>query len=150
MTLNKNEWIAVVVAIFVVGFFFVFGQTVVSFFTSNDTKEKMTQQSQLGVQDDLVGTGEVATVGKRVTVHYTGKFTDGKVFDTSVSRGEPFSFILGSGGVIPGWEQGIVGMKVGGKRILIIPPELGYGMNDYGTIPGGSTLIFEIELLKVE
>jgi FKBP-type peptidyl-prolyl cis-trans isomerase len=148
--LDTNEWLAVVVSIFVVGFFFIFGQTLVSLFTSSDTKQKMAQQSQLEVQDELVGTGEVATVGKRVTVHYTGRFTDGKVFDSSVDRNEPFSFVLGAGGVIQGWEQGIVGMKVGGKRLLIVPPELGYGMNDYGPIPGGSILIFEVELLKVE
>ena len=150
MTLNKHEWIATVIAIFVVGFFFIFGQTLVSTFSSADKKDQMTQKSQLEVQDEQVGTGEAAVTGKRVTVHYTGRFTDGTVFDSSVSRNEPFAFVLGSGQVIPGWDQGIAGMKVGGKRILIVPPELGYGPNDYGPIPGNSVLIFEVELLKVE
>jgi FKBP-type peptidyl-prolyl cis-trans isomerase len=94
--------------------------------------------------------GDTAVSGSRVTIHYTGRFTDGKVFDTSITRGEPMQFVLGQGQVIPGFDQGIMGMKVGGKRIITIPPELGYGMQDYGPIPGGSTLIFEIELLKVE
>jgi FKBP-type peptidyl-prolyl cis-trans isomerase len=83
-------------------------------------------------------------------VHYTGKFVDGRVFDSSLTRGEPLQFVLGAGQVIQGWDVGIVGMKVGGKRVLSIPPELGYGAQDYGPIPGGSTLIFEVELLKVE
>ncbi len=149
-TLDTKEWVAVVVSIFIVGFFFVFGQSLVSLLTSGDTKDKMIQQSQLQIQDDPMGTGAVAETGKRVVVHYTGRFPDGKVFDSSVTRGEPFQFILGSGQVIKGWDQGVVGMRVGGKRILIVPPDLGYGANDYGPIPGGSTLIFEIELLKVE
>ncbi|MEI6843068.1 MAG: FKBP-type peptidyl-prolyl cis-trans isomerase [bacterium] len=100
--------------------------------------------------DVVVGTGDEALTGNRVTVHYTGRFVDGKVFDSSVTRGEPFQFVLGGGQVIKGWDEGIVGMRVGGKRTLSIPPELGYGMNDYGPIPGGSTLIFDVELLKVE
>ena len=75
---------------------------------------------------------------------------DGKVFDTSLARKEPFQFVLGVGQVIKGWDDGIVGMRVGGKRILSVPPELGYGPNDYGPIPGNSTLIFEVELLKVD
>lgn len=147
--LNKGEWIAVFIAVFVVGFFFIFGQTLVGILNPK-AKASMQQQSELQIQDEVVGTGEVANTGNRVTVHYTGRFTDGKVFDSSVTRGEPFQFVLGSGQVIKGWDQGVVGMKVGGKRILIVPPDLGYGMEDYGPIPGGSTLIFEVELLKVE
>lgn len=149
-TLDTKEWVAILVAIFVVGFFFVFGQTLVSLFTSSDTKDKMVQQSQLQIEDNPVGGGEIAQAGSRVVVHYTGRFTDGKVFDSSVTRGEPFQFVLGTGQVIKGWDQGIVGMRVGGKRILIIPSDLGYGPSDYGPIPGGSTLIFEVELLKVD
>jgi FKBP-type peptidyl-prolyl cis-trans isomerase len=147
--LSQKEWVAVVVAVFVVGFFFVFGQTLISFFNgkSNNT---MSQEAQLLVKDEVLGGGEVATVGSRVVVHYTGKFADGNVFDSSVTRNEPFQFVLGSGQVIKGWDEGIVGMRVGGKRLLQIPPELGYGANDYGPIPGGSTLYFEVELLKVE
>lgn len=149
-TLDTKEWIAIAIAIFVVGFFFVFGQNLISLFTSDSTKEKIMQNSQLAIQDEVVGTGEVASLGSRVIVHYTGRFQNGQVFDSSVERNEPFQFILGSGQVIKGWDQGIVGMKVGGKRVLVIPPDLGYGMTDYGPIPGGSTLIFDVELLKVE
>lgn len=146
--LNKNEKIAVVVAVFVVGFFFIFGGMVVSLFNSNTNNISMA--SQVEKNDVVVGGGEVAEVGKRVVVHYTGRFQDGTIFDSSVERGEPFQFVLGMDSVIQGWHDGIVGMRVGGRRILTIPPEFGYGMSDYGPIPGGSTLIFEIELLRVE
>ncbi len=148
--LSQNEWIAVVIAVFVVGFFFVFGQTLISAFNGNSQNNIMDQTPNVFVQDEVVGTGDEAVSGSRVVVHYTGKFVDGKVFDSSVTRGEPFQFVLGAGQVIKGWDAGIVGMRVGGKRVLSVPPELGYGANDYGPIPGGSTLIFEVELLKVE
>ena len=151
--LSKNEWVAVVVAISVVGFFFVFGQSVVSFFsngTSNNSITMAQDQSKLLVQDEVVGTGEAAMVGSQVVVHYTGKFVDGTVFDSSVSRGEPIQFVLGSGQVIKGWDEGLIGMKVGGKRLLQIPPEYAYGDKGVGPIPGGATLIFEVELLKIE
>ena|SRR3989338_1462576 len=149
-TLDTKEWVAVTVAVFVVGFFFIFGQSLVSLFTSNKSKLSMVQAPQVLIQDEVVGVGDLAVAGNRVVVHYTGKFTDGKVFDSSVTRGEPFQFVLGAGQVIKGWDEGIAGMRVGGKRILTIPPSLGYGTNDYGPIPGNSTLIFEVELLKVE
>ena len=149
-TLSKNEWVAVIVAITVVGFFFIFGQTVVSVFTNNKISDGTNMnQAQVLKQDEVVGAGDLAVNGSLVVVHYTGKFVDGRVFDSSVSRGEPFQFILGAGQVIKGWDDGVEGMRVGGKRLLQIPPELGYGMNDYGPIPGGSTLYFEVELLKV-
>jgi len=149
-TLNQKKWVAVIIAIFVVGFFFVFGQGLISLFTDGDIKSTNMQQPELLVEDTLVGTGEEAKSGDRVTVHYTGRFVDGEVFDSSLVRKEPFQFVLGVGQVIKGWDDGVVGMKVGGKRILSVPPELGYGMSDYGPIPGGSTLIFEVELLKVD
>lgn len=148
-TLNTKEWVAVVTAVFMVGFFFFFSGNLVSFF-NNNTKMTNTTQPELLLQDKVVGTGNVALTGMRVTVHYTGKFVDGKVFDSSLTRNEPFQFVLGGGQVIAGWDKGIVGMRVGGTRILSIPPELGYGPRDYGPIPGGSTLIFEVQLLKVE
>jgi FKBP-type peptidyl-prolyl cis-trans isomerase len=113
------------------------------------------QPSGLKITDAKVGTGAVAKAGQQVTVHYTGWLyehgTKGKKFDSSVDRGTPFSFALGAGNVIPGWDQGVAGMKVGGKRTLIIPPDLGYGANGTpdGTIPPGATLIFDVELLKV-
>jgi len=105
-------------------------------------------QQGLVVQDEVVGTGAEARTGDMVSVHYTGKLQNGTVFDTSVGK-SPIEFTLGGGYVIPGWDQGLVGMKVGGKRLLIIPPSLGYGGQDYGPIPANSTLIFEVELVKV-
>ena len=110
--------------------------------------------SGLKYTDTTVGTGEEATPGKRVTVHYTGWLYNngekGKKFDSSVDRGEPFAFNLGAGQVIPGWEQGVAGMKVGGKRTLIIPANLGYGSRGAGgVIPPNATLMFDVELLKV-
>ncbi len=103
--------------------------------------------------DEVVGTGAVAAAGTQVTVNYVGMLPDGTVFDASAKHPETqagFSFPLGGGKVIQGWDQGVVGMKVGGKRRLIVPPGMGYGANDYGPIPGNSTLIFDIELLKVQ
>lgn len=100
--------------------------------------------------DSVVGKGAEAVAGKAVSVHYTGTLKDGTKFDSSVDRKEPFTFNLGAGQVIKGWEQGIVGMKVGGKRKLTIPPGLAYGANAVGAIPANSTLIFEVELLDVK
>ena len=96
------------------------------------------------------GSGPQAEAGKTVSVHYTGKFPDGKVFDSSVPRGEPITFQLGAGRVIKGWDEGVATMKVGGKRTLRIPPELGYGARGAGgVIPPNATLLFEVELLRV-
>lgn len=108
-------------------------------------------QGELKIEDLVVGTGVEAVTGKKVTVHYTGTLTDGAKFDSSLDRGMPFTFSLGADEVIKGWDQGIVGMKVGGKRKLTIPPSLGYGEAGAGdSIPPNATLIFEVELLKVE
>jgi rhodanese-related sulfurtransferase len=96
------------------------------------------------------GDGETAQQGMQVSVHYQGRLTDGTVFDDSQKRGEPINFTLGSGQVIPGWEQGIEGMKVGEKRVLTIPPELGYGAAGAGSvIPPNATLIFDVELVAI-
>ena len=106
---------------------------------------------ELKIEDIVAGTGVEAVAGKNVTVHYTGTLTDGTKFDSSLDRGTPFTFTLGAGEVIKGWDQGVAGMKVGGKRKLTIPPSLGYGERGAGgVIPPNSTLIFEVELLKVE
>jgi FKBP-type peptidyl-prolyl cis-trans isomerase FkpA len=105
--------------------------------------------AELSKEDLAVGTGAEAVAGKTVEVHYTGWLLDGKQFDSSKGRG-PFSFALGGGQVIKGWDQGVVGMKVGGKRKLTIPPELGYGLRGFpGVIPAQATLLFEVELLAV-
>jgi peptidylprolyl isomerase len=108
-----------------------------------------TTPSGLKYEDTVVGNGKSPTNGRLVTVHYTGTLTNGKQFDSSRGK-QPYSFVVGTGSVIAGWDEGILGMKVGGKRLLEIPPELGYGARDYGPIPGGSTLLFEVELLSVQ
>lgn len=104
--------------------------------------------SGLVIQDETVGTGAAAQSGDTLTVNYTGKLDNGTIFDTSVGK-TPFQFTLGAGQVIPGWDQGLQGMKVGGKRILIIPPEMAYGAQGIGPIPPNATLTFEVELLGV-
>ena len=106
-----------------------------------------TLEGGLKVEDVKVGKGAEAVPGKTVKVHYTGTLTDGKKFDSSVDRKEPFSFDLGKGMVIKGWDEGVKGMKVGGKRKLTIPPEMGYAG---GVIPPNSTLLFDVELLEVK
>ena len=101
--------------------------------------------------DDQVGTGTEAQKGKTVSVHYTGWLLDGTKFDSSRDRNQPFSFPLGQGQVIKGWDEGVAGMKVGGKRKLTIPPQLGYGARGAGgVIPPNATLVFEVELLDVK
>jgi FKBP-type peptidyl-prolyl cis-trans isomerase FkpA len=104
----------------------------------------------LGIEDIVVGTGATVAAGDTVTVNYTGTFTNGTVFDTSLQTGRtPFSFRVGGGQVIAGWDQGLPGMKVGGRRKLTVPPNLGYGSQTYNGIPGNSTLIFDITLLSI-
>lgn len=176
--LTFSEWIAVAIAIVVVSYFFFFNG---SFFSLNagagnvasvepvvptatdtttrpastSTQEIMTNNSYVlpGIQvtDTVVGTGEEAVAGKVVVVNYTGKFPDGQVFDSSIPRGEPFEFMLGAGQVIKGWDEGVAGMKVGGKRTLVIAPEKGYGERGAGgVIPPNATLVFDVELLDVQ
>ena len=107
--------------------------------------------TKLVTKDEVVGKGAAAKSGDTVTVDYTGYLANGTKFDSSVGRG-PFTFPLGAGQVIPGWDQGVAGMKVGGKRKLTIPPDLGYGAQGTpdGTIPPNSTLVFDVELLKID
>ena len=110
----------------------------------------MKTASGLEYVETLAGTGAQAQAGKFVRVHYTGKFQDGKVFDSSIPRGEPLEFQLGAGRVIKGWDEGIALMKVGGKATLTIPPHLGYGERGAGgVIPPNATLIFDVELVSI-
>jgi len=109
-----------------------------------------TTPSGLQYRDEVVGDGPEARAGQMVSVHYTGTLTNGAKFDSSHDRGQPFQFPLGAGRVIRGWDEGVAGMKVGGRRRLVIPPELGYGSRAMGAaIPANSTLVFDVELLGV-
>jgi FKBP-type peptidyl-prolyl cis-trans isomerase FkpA len=118
---------------------------------ANTTGKEVMLPDGLKFTDDAVGTGAEAQAGKTATVHYTGWLADGKKFDSSRDSGKPFSFAIGRGMVIKGWDEGVAGMKVGGKRTLVIPPELGYGARGAGgVIPPNATLKFEVELLDVK
>ena len=115
------------------------------------SKEKQTMNNGLVIEDIKIGDGQEVEKFNIVTVNYTGLLEDGTKFDSSLNPGRtPFRFTVGAGQVIKGWDEGLIGMKVGGKRKLTIPPELGYGSRDNGPIPANSTLIFEIDLLGIE
>jgi FKBP-type peptidyl-prolyl cis-trans isomerase len=162
---GTREWIAVVVAIVVVAALF-FGRSIWQFFSGSATIENapvvnniasttpdmknISTINGLEIYDEKVGTGVEAASGKTVTAHYVGVLTNGQKFDSSLDRGQPFSFQLGAGTVIRGWDLGIAGMKVGGIRRLVISPELGYGAQPIGSIPANSTLVFEVQLLDVK
>lgn len=117
---------------------------------TDGTNSPEASSGQLQTTDTQMGTGEEATASSTITVHYLGKLADGTKFDASADHNGALRFTLGQGYVIKGWEQGVVGMKVGGKRTLVIPPSLAYGPQGSGPIPPNATLTFEIELLKVE
>ena len=120
--------------------------------SGDESKEEVVvTESGLRIKDLVVGTGEQAREGAVVSVHYTGCLLDGTKFDSSVDQGTPFEFPLGQGHVIKGWDEGVATMRVGGKRVLTIPPELAYGDEPQGNvIKAGDTLVFEIELLEVK
>jgi len=155
--LSKSEWIAAVIAILFVGYIF-FGNQIMSVFNTNsmsDTNENATTTSSQNtpgviVNDVAVGSGAEVKNGQTLTVNYILSLSDGTVIQNSKDYGQPFSFVLGSGQVIKGWEIGFSGMKVGGTRTIIIPPELAYGDQQVGPIPANSTLIFTVELLSAE
>ncbi len=117
--------------------------------SSVDTRE-VTMPSGLRYQDLVIGTGPMPIPGQTVVVHYDGRLTNGEMFDSSIERGTPFVFPIGTGRTIKGWEEGLSTMRVGGKRRLIIPPELGYGERGAGgKIPPYSTLVFDVEMLEI-
>jgi FKBP-type peptidyl-prolyl cis-trans isomerase len=156
--IGMMKYVAAIAIIFVTTAGFVLGQGEAknSAASNTDAPSKVTgdgvkTDSGLQYWDIRVGNGEVAKEGSHVRVHYTGWLTTGKKFDSSVDAGKPFDFTIGNGEVIKGWEDGIAGMKVGGKRQLRIPPALGYGAEGYPPdIPPNATLIFEIKLLGVQ
>lgn len=156
MNITKQEWITLALGLIVIiGLILINnGQTSAVNIKSTGGSQTQSMQNSTPTQfektDVTVGKGKEAINGSTVQVHYTGTFADGKKFDSSRDRGVPIDFVLGEGKVIPGWDQGILGMKVGGKRRLVIPPSLGYGPKDYGPIPGNSTLYFDVELVGVK
>lgn len=132
------------------------GAIVLAMTSAASAAQPVTLPSGLSYTDEVVGTGAEPKSGQQVTVHYTGWLDEGggkrgKKFDSSRDRGQPFSFTIGAGQVIRGWDEGVAGMQVGGTRRLVIPPELGYGARGAGgVIPPNATLLFEVELLGVE
>jgi FKBP-type peptidyl-prolyl cis-trans isomerase len=152
--MEKRSWILPIAVLVAAGFYLV----ATTFPTKESKKIDPAALAALVKTDIKPGTGEVATTGKMVTVHYTGWLYDeaapnhqGMKFDSSRDRNQPFPFPLGAGQVIPGWELGVEGMKVGGKRLLIIPPALAYGAKGAGgVIPPNAQLVFEVELLGVQ
>lgn len=155
--LSKKEWVAVAVAIIFVGYT-LFGGDVMSLFQKNINMDENVLAGVAGaevasknngvvINDILVGQGKEVKNGQLITAHYILSLSDGTVIQNSKDFGQPFKFTLGAGEVIPGWEMGFAGMKVGGVRTIMIPPELGYGANQAGPIPPNSTLVFTIELI---
>ncbi|MSU55421.1 MAG: FKBP-type peptidyl-prolyl cis-trans isomerase [Candidatus Taylorbacteria bacterium] len=157
--ISRNEAIGVVVTLVATFGLLFFGNY---FFKNGDNPSKDAQkkavESQviaptakgaLKLDDTLVGEGELVKSGDTVSIHYVGTLSSGTKFDSSYDRGEPITFKTGSGQLISGFDQGVIGMKAGGKRKITIPPELGYGSRETGPIPPNSTLIFDVELVKI-
>lgn len=158
-TLTRNEAVAVFAGLAVLTYL-LFSSQLMNLFNIHmdnngltaNTSDDNTQVPQSGfrAQDTVAGQGELAEPGDLVTVHYVGQLTSGRVFDSSRDVGTPFQFVLGSGRVIKGWDEGVQGMRVGGKRVLVIAPDYAYGDQAIGAIPANSILVFEVELLNVE
>lgn len=149
--LNKNQWVALFVSLGFLGYLLFAGPVMNLFYSSPiDSLDDQAPQTGLVMEEIIIGDGLSALPGDTLTVHYVGTLSDGKVFDSSLDRNTPFRFTLGAGQVIRGWDEGFLGMRVGGRRVLIVSPDYGYGNQGIGAIPPDSTLIFEVELLDVE
>ncbi len=153
--LSKTEWVAVAVAIVFVGYT-LFGTDVMKIFQQNNMSDDSVASisgalpgSGVIINDIVVGSGAEAKQGSLISAHYILSLSDGTQIQNSKDFGQPFQFVLGAGEVIPGWEQGFNGMKVGGVRTIIIPPEFAYGEQGAGPIPPNSTLVFTVELVDV-
>jgi FKBP-type peptidyl-prolyl cis-trans isomerase len=152
--MTRSEWVAVFASLGLLTYLF-YSAPLISLFNSGAQGASNTNTNQMpttGVQtnDVTVGGGEVAEPGDRITAHYVGVLTNGQVFDSSRDRNAPISFTLGVGQVIRGWDEGIKGMREGGKRVLTIAPDYGYGSEGVGAIPPDSTILFEVEVLDVQ
>lgn len=155
-TMGKMKLVGYVVVVILIGG--IIGYLLISHAPSNtnimnDTQNTTSQaptEGKLKIEDIKVGTGPEVKSGDTVVINYTGTLTDGTKFDSSYDHGQPFETQIGVGRVIKGWDEGVVGMKVGGKRRLTIPPDLGYGSQAVGSIPPNSTLIFDVELMGIK
>jgi len=159
--LSRNENIGVGVALLVTFGFLFFGSYIFGSAPSSATKNVQATNvagvdsgstltsSGLITQDISVGNGDAVKSGDKISVNYIGMLTDGSKFDSSYDRGQPIEFTVGSGQLIKGFDEGVIGMKVGGKRKLTIPPELGYGSQQVGSIAPNSTIVFQVELMKI-
>ncbi len=148
--LTRNESIAVFAGIALLAYLFFSGPIIGLFSTQTNSTTKQMQQTGYTAAEVVAGQGKIAASGDTVTVHYIGRLTNGQVFDSSVDANTPFTFTLGRGDVIRGWDEGLIGMREGGKRTLTIAPDYAYGERGIGPIPPNSVLVFDVELLKVE
>jgi FKBP-type peptidyl-prolyl cis-trans isomerase len=154
--MSKSFSLTLLIGVLALGVFayFIFGlnqkPSSADIVTNKTSPTTMPEATKLKIEDTKIGDGKEVKSGDTIIINYKGTLTDGTKFDSSYDRGEPFETQIGVGQVIKGWDLGVIGMKVGGKRKLIIPPSLGYGSQSAGSIPPNSTLIFEVELMGIK
>jgi len=149
--LNRSEMVAVGVALAFLTYL-LFSGPIINFFYApmNNTEQSSIPSTGFVSEEIAIGSGQLAESGDVVSAHYVGRLLSGEVFDSSRERGEPIKFTLGVGQVIRGWDEGLLGMREGGRRVITIAPDYGYGSNAVGSIPANSTLVFEVEIVSVE